>query len=433
MASVFLAATGFRAAVAFGDSSFVDESLNRLAPLMAEVEFVEVRVANGVMAKWSTPDHTRSQAGRVIEASVPVYGLDETQVIGTIRVELSSTRLEEDIAAVWRWAALALLFGTGAAVGLGIFVGKRLGRPIERLSAGVDRIITSRDLSQRIEATEADDEVAVLSKNFNRMMAELERAAETRARAEAALREGLEREMNIARRIQTALLPSNLRVPGYRIAARMVPAAEVGGDYYDVLSYGDTAWFAIGDVSSHGVTPGLIMMMAQSIVSATTAANPNARPSEVFAMLNRTLHDNIQERLRGDHHMTLVLLRSDGPGRFLFSGAHLDILVRRANGGDVIAIPTVGPWAGLIADVTDRLEEGAVEIEEGDVMLLYTDGITEARSRDGAMFDVENLQRVVRECAPDPEEICSRVLREASAHMQIQEDDMTLLAIQRIA
>ena len=81
--------------------------------------------------------------------------------------------------------------------------------------------------------------------------------------------------MEVAKRIQTSLLPQNRRVGGYDVAARMQPAAEVGGDYYDIIQAGeDRNWIAIGDVSGHGVESGLVMMMTQTSILSLVQREP---------------------------------------------------------------------------------------------------------------------------------------------------------------
>ncbi len=102
----------------------------------------------------------------------------------------------------------------------------------------------------------------------------------------------IEEELAIARRVQTSILPRNLTVDGLEIAAVMVPADDVGGDYYDVLPFKGGAWIGIGDVSGHGLNAGLIMLMVQSATASIALSRPRATPREVLLLLNDVLCEN---------------------------------------------------------------------------------------------------------------------------------------------
>ena len=99
-----------------------------------------------------------------------------------------------------------------------------------------------------------------------------------------------EEELAIARRVQTSILPRDPVVDGLEIAAVMYPAEDVGGDYYDILPFQGGAWFAVGDVSGHGLNAGLVMLMVQSAVVSITGSMPDASPRDVICQLNDVLH-----------------------------------------------------------------------------------------------------------------------------------------------
>src|SRR5207247_1046155 len=103
-----------------------------------------------------------------------------------------------------------------------------------------------------------------------------------------------------------------VHIEGVEVSARMIPADEVGGDYYDVLPIAEGtqgAWIGIGDVAGHGLTAGLVMMMIQSVVAALVKQAPDRAPSQHLGVLNAILYDNIRERLEQSEHVTLSLLR----------------------------------------------------------------------------------------------------------------------------
>ncbi len=230
---------------------------------------------------------------------------------------------------------------------------------------------------------------------------QLQRANETLEAQVAARTEELRRalgevwsEMDLARKLQTVLLPREPRLPGCEIAAAMLPASDVGGDYYDVISNGaGTGWLLIGDVSGHGVTAGLIMMMIQSAVR-TAVSNPGgsaAHPSPA-AMLNHVnacLWNNLQQ-MSGSQYMTITALKFDGK-RVTYAGLHQDMLVYRAATQRIECVETHGAWIGVLEDLAPALEDRAFELEAGDVLVLFSDGLTEMKADSGGRLEVGGL------------------------------------------
>src|SRR5262245_56596557 len=105
-------------------------------------------------------------------------------------------------------------------------------------------------------------------------------------------------EEEIASRIQAAILPGEIDVEGLEIAAGMVPAEKVGGDYYDIIPVEDGCWIAIGDVAGHGLAAGLIMLMIQSTLQGLVMLSPQASPADLICALNRVLYENIRRRMK---------------------------------------------------------------------------------------------------------------------------------------
>jgi PAS domain S-box-containing protein len=251
---------------------------------------------------------------------------------------------------------------------------------------------------------------------------------------EAVDRARFEEELELARELQTSILPRNFAVAGLEIAGGMETASEVGGDYYDVLPAPEGCWFAIGDVTGHGMNAGLIMLMVQSATSALTRAQPSAMPSQLVCLVNEVVYDNVTRRLTRDDHVTYTLLRYHADGRMAFAGAHEDVLVWRHARGTVEQIPTPGIWIGRRRNISAFIGDVHLELDAGDILLLYTDGITEARNVRSEQFDLPRLSAALKELHDRPvEEIRDGVLARARAWMAgaVQQDDMTLLVVRR--
>ncbi len=244
-------------------------------------------------------------------------------------------------------------------------------------------------------------------------------------------RDALWGEMEVAKRIQTSLLPQNRRVGGYDIVARMQPAAEVGGDYYDIIQAGeDRNWVAIGDVSGHGVESGLVMMMTQTSILSLVQDNPRLSPAEVFCAVNDVLLENIS-RLQAARYMTLNVVRLRDEGLTL-AGKHQDVLVWRAATRRVETITNEGCWIGVVEDTRGRVADSSISMSEGDVALFFTDGATEAMNARGEMYGEARLAAVLARVAEGSlDDALGTLFADIAAYRASQEDDVTMMLVRR--
>ncbi|HEY3595476.1 MAG TPA: PP2C family protein-serine/threonine phosphatase, partial [Polyangiaceae bacterium] len=140
------------------------------------------------------------------------------------------------------------------------------------------------------------------------------------------------------------------------------------------------------------------------------------------------LFENVRRRMEQDEHMTLSLLRYHRSGRVVWAGAHEDILVCRAASGDLEWIPTQGTWVAAVPDIRAATVDRAFELAHGDLMILYSDGVIEARSAEGEVFGVDRFAAEVQRARHGSvEEIRDAVLAAVAAWSAEQEDDITLL------
>lgn len=247
-----------------------------------------------------------------------------------------------------------------------------------------------------------------------------------------AARDALWGEMEVAKRIQTALLPAGRRLGGYRVAATMRPADEVGGDYYELLeTRAGEHWVAVGDVSGHGVESGLVMMMTQASILTLVNDQAGRRPSEVFRGVNGVLRENIA-RLQSPRYMTLNLIRLHAD-RLTVAGKHQDLLVHRARSGRVDVVVNDGSWLGILDDTRGLVGDLDVPLEEGDTVLLFTDGVTEATDAAGVMYGQERLEQVFARVAGLGLDEALAVLLQDVTRFQAgpQQDDVTLMLVRR--
>jgi serine phosphatase RsbU (regulator of sigma subunit) len=240
----------------------------------------------------------------------------------------------------------------------------------------------------------------------------------------------LRKELEIAQQIQTSILPRDLAVPGLEISAQMIPAAVVGGDYYDIRKLPDGCWIGIGDVSGHGLTAGLFMMMIQSGISALTLQRPDALPHEVLPHLNRMLWENVHERMGRQEFATMCLLRYYEDGRLLHAGAHEDILVCPRGDEPCRRIAALGTWIGGVSDIARATVPGTIQLEDGDTVVLLTDGLAEARDKNNELFGIDRVCDAVSRARHLPvDELRQSVVDEALRWSPRPEDDISLVVL----
>jgi serine phosphatase RsbU (regulator of sigma subunit) len=205
-------------------------------------------------------------------------------------------------------------------------------------------------------------------------------------------RDALWGELELAKKIQTVLLPDNPIVPGYEIATHMDVAENVGGDYYDIINTEKKNWVIIGDVSGHGVPAGLVMMMVQSCIRTLVMEYPDIKPSELLRIVNNSIAYNIKN-LKEEKFMTITAFAFDSNGKAIFSGRHEDILIYRKN-GTVDVIKTDGICISKFPLGTND-KNSELQLYEGEVLLLYTDGIIEAFDGNNEMFSIKKLVSIL--------------------------------------
>jgi phosphoserine phosphatase RsbU/P len=245
----------------------------------------------------------------------------------------------------------------------------------------------------------------------------------------------LQAEVNIARKIQTMVLPSRQEIAGIDeldISCIMRTADEVGGDYYDVIKIGDTVTIGIGDVTGHGLSSGIIMLMAQTVVR-TLAELRITDTRRFLCLVNKVLFANIR-RIREDRNMTLAIV-SYSKGSCAVAGQHESVVVQRAGGyTEVIDTLGLGFYVGLMEDVEDHVKSATFSLAPGDFILLYSDGITEAMNPAGEQFGLARICECARRySALGAEKILAKTMKDLYNYMAETgiEDDISLVVVKQ--
>jgi serine phosphatase RsbU (regulator of sigma subunit) len=345
--------------------------------------------------------------------------------VGTVYIRFDLGEMAQRRKRYLQIAAIVLVGASLVALAFSSFFQRAISGPILELLTVEKRVSREKDYSLRAEK-KGNDEVGMLIDGFNEMLGEI------RVR-DAEILERHIQEMALARSIQTSVLPRLFDLPGYDISAIMMPAEEVGGDFYEFRRNDEGAWVGMGDVTGHGVTSGLIMMMAQSMFT-VLSEQPAGRltPARFLSLLNRAMFYNLKARLDQDKFMTMIVARIDPGGRMVYAGAHTDLLIYRARSNIVERIPTDGLWLGISEDIEPMTSEKLVSLETGDVALFHTDGVTEARNRSGEFFEMNRLSQSLQELHDESAAgIVTTIANAAWNWAGTPKDDISLLAVKR--
>lgn len=244
--------------------------------------------------------------------------------------------------------------------------------------------------------------------------------------------ERLKQEMELGRDIQMSLLPQESpQVPGVKVIGFMNPAKEIGGDYYDFIELPEQNQLAvvIGDVSGKGVGAGLIMAMVKSTIHAVS--QEELSPKKLLIRTNQLLHNYIT----GQKFVTLLYLKWSFLEKKLFysSAGHEYIIVYRNQTRQVEAIKSGGFVLGIIPDIGQYLEDKEIELATKDKIILYTDGVTEARNTEEDLFGLQRFIQLIQEHGQNSAEDLILIIKDALSNFistRDQYDDITLVVVE---
>jgi len=309
---------------------------------------------------------------------------------------------------------------------LGLLLARSITRSVHALSLGTERL-RQGDFDHAI-AVRSRDQLGELAESFNHMSQGVK--ALLREQTE---KERLEEELRIARQIQMSLLPAQgaVTMPGLRIAALCLPAAEVGGDYYDLLPLSDTRLgVLVADVSGKGTSAALYMAELKGLV--LSLSRIYASPAKLLVEANRILAANLDSR--SFITMTYAVVDMvEGTMRYARAGHNPIIQLEAASGKTRVLVPQ---GLGLGIDRGERfeeiLEEAVTPLRKGDIFLFFTDGLSEAMNGRSELFGESRLRDIVEAVEGlTSEEIKERILAEIRNFVgeAAPHDDMTLVVL----
>ncbi len=362
----------------------------------------------------------------------------QNSFLGTVYIQADLTEIQQRLSRYVQMVAIIASIALLLTLVVARYLQRIITDPVLHLMHTMDEVTAQNNYRLRAQA-QSKDEVGRLIHGFNRMLSGIaERDSEIQALNQRLRQENqrMSAELEVTQRLQKMLQPKECelnRIEDLDIACFMQPADEVGGDYYDVLYRDGQLKIGIGDVTGHGLESGVVMLMVQMAVR-TLLANQVTDPRIFLSVLNEAVFDNVQ-RMNSDKNLTLTLLDYHN-GQVRVSGQHEELL-KVCVGGQVERIDTLdlGFMVGLTKDISAFIGEITLHLEVGEGIVLYTDGITEARNSARQMYGLTRLcESVSRHWQlADAKQIQVRILQDfeqfvGGEHLR---DDITLLVLRR--
>ncbi len=319
---------------------------------------------------------------------------------------------------------------------ISIFLSNRITNPIIQLAQqanqlGANNFVADETCTANLSriAERRNDEVGNLASAFARMLQKLAKYIED-LKTTTAAKERIESELKIAHDIQMSFLPKVFpERKEFELFATLEPAKEVGGDLYDFCMLDDDhLFFYVGDVSDKGVPAALFMAVTMSLMK-RTAQQDGINPAEILSRVNKDLAAENENLLFVTLFCAILNIRT---GEVVYSNAgHNPPLMLRA-GGNVEWLKL--PEGLVLAVMSDsKYQTRSIAMEKGDMLILYTDGVTESMNPKRELFSETALARVVGECnGMSPGKIVGNIVKSVKKHAgtEPQSDDITILAVQ---
>ena len=329
---------------------------------------------------------------------------------------------------------------------LGYYFARKIAGPIENLSK-ISADVARGDLSKSVPVT-SNDEIGVLSQNFNQMVEGLREWDRIKM---------VEFELEKGQKIQREFLPSTIpSFPDWNIATCFFPAGKVSGDFYDVFKFPDgNVGLVIADVCDKGVGSALYMALFRSLIrvfaeqaaysdptaiseidqsSSRLTAAPSSENKELMRLRAVPFTNNYIAQTHGDEGMFATLffgVLNPATGQLYYINAGHEPLYLIDSKGVKKALDPTGPAVGMFPN--SAYDTGQIQFELGDMLIGYTDGVTEARSPEDEIFTRRRLKSLVEQPFSSATDLLDRVKTSLFAFIDIAPmgDDVTMLAIQR--
>jgi serine phosphatase RsbU (regulator of sigma subunit) len=346
----------------------------------------------------------------------------------SVRYEVTYAALDMRVSQTRNNMMILALFGIIIALFIGGIIAGKITSPIKMLTDGALQI-GGGDLTTRIYVN-TQSEIGQLANTFNQMAEDLQKNTK-----ELIKKEKMTRELELAGEIQRQLLPTKLPyMPNLDMAVSLVSATEVGGDCYDFLMLDDKNMiFYVGDVTGHGVPAGLVAAINNALVPAFL--DQYRTTQQLIVHLNKIL----KQKTMPNVFMTMVMAHwhVDTAKLGYTQAGHDPIIHYSAKNGIVTEAGIGGMALGMTPDISGIVKTEYIDMEVGDVAVLYTDGIPEAWKDEKETYGSQRFKEsIAKNCKfVTAQEIHDGIIKDVREFMgdYPQADDITLMIVKRTA
>jgi sigma-B regulation protein RsbU (phosphoserine phosphatase) len=300
-------------------------------------------------------------------------------------------------------------------------------RPLRKITNEMKALLTGK--TYRKIMTIRQDEVGIIAHFFNEVTRNFENLT-----TDIKSHKRIQKELNMAQKIQKDLLPKNIpNIPHLDIVAKTRPASEIGGDTFDFFMQENRSLMYIGDSTGHGIPAGIVMVMVDVLLE--TFIDLYHELDKIIISLNKYLKPHLQTTM----FMTMIFLSWEHETKKLswVGAGHEHIIHMQTTKGQIQVTPAGGIAVGMIADNSALTKIQSMQLEENDFIVLYSDGITEAKNKKKEIYGLERLKNFIFEHASvdtSSDELFQKIAIDVGKFMNdhIQEDDMTLIILKQI-
>lgn len=355
----------------------------------------------------------RQKTGSYIIIKLPIYG----------------TAIEKRMGYLYRQIGILVIGMLAVVLCIALLFRKIIIRPIEQISY-VSEIVARGDFTSYATCT-SNDELGVLSTQFNSMVRSLDEKTVLLKDTIHVLETQntlIQHELDIANRIQGGMLPQTESLHGIQVISLYWPLEKISGDFFDFIEFPDgSVGIIIVDVSGHGIPAALITIMIKILISTYGASYTS--PAGFLKKLNTEL---VKIITTGDYIASFyIIIAPDRCARFSSAGNNYALL-QKATTGDISELYNEGLFLGITDNSSIHYNENCMQLEQGDRLVLYTDGIPEQRNINEILFGDERLNSlIVQNKNKDPRTLVNEVIRSFKEFCSgaPQDDDITLLII----
>ena len=350
---------------------------------------------------------------------------DKYFVVYSVTYEHMDVKVASMIRRILATAGFGFLLG----ILIALYMSARITNPVRKLAEGAGAI-AGGNLQYHVDIT-SRDELGFLGNAFNQMAVDLEKSMEARV-----YKERVGREIELARKIQSQIIPKTLpKISGLDVAAGLIPAEEVGGDMYDFipLGGGDVLMY-LGDVTGHGIPACIVGAIANSLFYSYSGVKD-------LKTIVRDVNVVLKKKMMANMFMTTCLLKWEASRNVLsyVNAGHEPILCYSAKPGQVMEGDKGGLALGMIADLGNVKEVG-INMQSGDVVVIYSDGIVEAWKNEKETYGMDRLKKIVSTASKAKRgtvtatEIKDAILADVAKFTAgyKQRDDVTLIVVKKV-